>query len=120
MPTRERPARTGKETIEGLDYCHNHGYQHSHTSSACKVLLSNKKKYSDAMRRAKDSNHPPGGSTKVNGQDPTRSRKVVANLMTQAANDNHSEYDESNQYNNEWHNDDSLVFLSRFGCLSLT
>jgi hypothetical protein len=51
-PARERPARTGDEPIEGLDYCHNHGYQHSHTSSACKVLLSNKKKYSDAMRRA--------------------------------------------------------------------
>jgi hypothetical protein len=97
-PTRERLARIGDEPIEGLDYCHNHGYQHSHTSSVCKVLRSDKKKYNDAMRRAKDPNHPPGGSTKVNGQDPTRPRKVVANLMAQADDDNHSELDDSNQY----------------------
>jgi hypothetical protein len=32
------------------------------------------------------------------------------------ANDNHSKYDDSNQYNDEWHNYDSLAFLlSRFG-----
>jgi hypothetical protein len=34
------------------------------TSSACKVLRSNKKNYSDAMRRAKDPNHHPGGLNK--------------------------------------------------------
>jgi hypothetical protein len=71
------------------------------------------------MRRAKDPNYPPGGSTKVNGQDPTRHptrpRKVDANLMAQADDDNHSEYDDSNQYDDEWHTDDSLAFLSRFG-----
>jgi hypothetical protein len=103
-PARERPARTGDEPTEGLDYCHNHGYQHSHTSSACKVLRSDKNKYSDAMRKAKGPNHPPGGSTKVNGQDPTRPRKVDANLMAQADDDNRSEYDDSNQYGNEWQN----------------
>jgi hypothetical protein len=65
-PAGERLARTGDEPIEGLDYCRNHGYQHCHTSSACKVLRSDKKKYNDAMRRAKGPNHPPGGSTKVN------------------------------------------------------
>jgi hypothetical protein len=67
------------------------------------------------MRRAKGPNHPPGGSTKVNGQDSTRPRKVDANLMTQADYDNRSEYDDSNQYDNEWQADDSLAFLSRFG-----
>jgi hypothetical protein len=67
------------------------------------------------MRRAKDPNHPPGGSTKVNGQDPTRPRKVDANLMAQADDDNHSEYDDSHQYDDDWHTDDSLAFLSRFG-----
>ncbi len=46
-PARERPARTGDEPTEGLDYCHNHnhGYQHSHPSYSCKVLCSDKKKY---------------------------------------------------------------------------
>jgi hypothetical protein len=33
-PARERLARTGDKPIESLDYCHNHGYQHSHKSSA--------------------------------------------------------------------------------------
>ncbi len=59
------------------------------------------------MRSTKDPNHPSGGSTKVNGQDPTRPRKVDANLMAQADDDNHSEYDNSNQYDDEWHTDDS-------------
>jgi hypothetical protein len=67
------------------------------------------------MRRAKGPNHPPSGSTKVNGQDPTRPRKVDANLMTQADDDDYSEHDDSHQYGNEWQTDDSLAFLSRFG-----
>jgi hypothetical protein len=35
--------------------------------------------------------------------------------MAQADDDNHSKLDDSNQYDDEWHTDDSLTFLSRFG-----
>jgi hypothetical protein len=35
--------------------------------------------------------------------------------MAQADDDNRSEYDDSNQYDNEWQTDDSFAFLSRFG-----
>jgi hypothetical protein len=55
-----------------------------------------------------------GGSKKVNDQDPSRPRKGDANLMDQADDDNDSEYNDSNQYDDEWHTDDSLVFFSRF------
>ncbi len=32
--------------------------------------------------------------------------------MAQAEDDNHSEHDDSHQYENEWQTDDSLAFLS--------
>ncbi len=67
------------------------------------------------MRRAKDPNHPPGGSTKVNVQDPTRPRKVDANLMIQADEDDASEQDNTDHHGDDWKTDDTLVFLSRFG-----
>ena len=58
-----------------LKYCHGHGYQRSHVSSECK-LLAGDKKFTTAMRNAKDPNHPPGGSTKINGQIAPRNPKT--------------------------------------------
>jgi hypothetical protein len=64
---RSDPTRTSDESTEGLNYCYNHGRQHSHDSPECKSMTSDKQKYNDAMRRARGPNHLPGGSTKVNG-----------------------------------------------------
>jgi hypothetical protein len=64
-----------------LKYCHAHGFQPSHTSSECKVLAGDKKKYTPAMRRAQGPKDPPGGSTKVNKQVVSASpRTVTANM----------------------------------------
>jgi hypothetical protein len=63
-----------------LNYCHAHGYQGSHTSAECKILNSDKRKYTKDMRRAKNPNYPPGGSTKVNGQV-VQTQKIMANLV---------------------------------------
>ena len=63
-----------------LKYCHAHGYQRSHVSSECKLLAADKK-FTAAMRTAKDPNHPPGGSTKINGQAaPRKPKTVTANM----------------------------------------
>ena len=67
------------------------------------------------MRRANGPNHPPGGSTKVNGQDPTRPRKIDANLMIHADEDDASGQDDTDHHDDDWKTDNSLVFLSRFG-----
>ncbi len=61
-PTSEKPNRPATESTANMKYCHNHGYQQSHTSSECKVLNGDKRKYTNEMRRAKDPHHPPGGS----------------------------------------------------------
>jgi hypothetical protein len=79
------------KTTEGMDYCHKDGHKHSHISAECKILRSDKKKYNDAMRRAKGPHQPlVAQRMKVNGQDPTRPRKVNANLMIQADDDDAS------------------------------
>ena len=69
---------------ETLKYCHGHGYQRSHTSSECK-LLAGDKKFNAAMKAATGPNHPPGGSTKVNGQDSNvaKPKHVTANIAHQ-------------------------------------
>ena len=69
---------------ETLKYCHGHGYQRSHTSSECK-LLAGDKKFNAAMKAATGPNHPPGGSTKVNGQasNLAKPRHVTANIAHQ-------------------------------------
>jgi hypothetical protein len=75
-----KPNRPATESTANLKYCHNHGYQQSHTSSECKVLSADKKKYTNEMRRAKDPHHPPGGSAKVNGQIvPSKHKTRTAN-----------------------------------------
>ena len=51
-----------------LKYCHAHGTQHTHTSQKCKLMAGDKSRFNAAMRAAKDSTHPPGGSTKVLGK----------------------------------------------------
>ena len=71
---------TSETSTAGLNYCHAHGYQGSHTSAECKVLNSDKRKYTNEMRRAKNPNHPRGGSTKVNGQV-VQTQKITANLV---------------------------------------
>jgi hypothetical protein len=70
-----------KQTIarRTMKYCHGHGYQHSHFSAECKMLAGDKQKYNAASRKSKGPNHPPGGSTKVNGQQP---KPVVANMAS--------------------------------------
>ena len=57
-------------TEKTLKYCHAHGTQHTHTSSECKLMAADKSQFNSAMRSAKDSDHPPGGSTKVLGKTP--------------------------------------------------
>ena len=57
-------------TEKTLKYCHAHGTQHTHTSSECKLMDADKSQFNSAMRSAKDSDHPPGGSTKVLGKAP--------------------------------------------------
>ncbi len=58
------PARDDKP----LKYCHAHGSQCTHTSSECKLMAADTARFTKAMRPAKDPNQPPGGSTKVLGQ----------------------------------------------------
>ena len=61
---------TAKSAERKLKYCHAHGTQHSHTSSECKLMAADTTRFNTSMRNAKDSDHPPGGSTKVLGQQP--------------------------------------------------
>ena len=87
-----RQARTANEPVANMKYCHGHGYQHSHTSAECKLLAGDKKKYNAEMKRAKGPNHPPGGSTKVNGQHP---QTLAANMVTQI---DHQHDTDDNEY----------------------
>ena len=50
-------------------YCHGHGTQPSHTSAECKMMAADKTTFTAAMRNAKDADHPPGGCTRINGQE---------------------------------------------------
>ncbi len=54
---------------KNLKYCHAHGSQCTQTSSECKLMARDKDRFTSAMRSAADSSHPPGGSTKVLGQE---------------------------------------------------
>ncbi len=57
-----------KSNDKPLLYCHAHGSQPSHTFSECKLMAAGTAQFTSAMRNAKDSSHPPGGCTKVLGQ----------------------------------------------------
>jgi hypothetical protein len=50
-------------------YCHAHGYQNSHTSAQCKVMLNQKASFTAEMRQATNPTSPPGGSTSIRGKD---------------------------------------------------
>jgi hypothetical protein len=60
--------KKAKVAIESLDnkfgckfYCHVHGYQNSHNSSQCKVMLNQPQNFTQDMRKALDPHKPPGG-----------------------------------------------------------
>ncbi len=77
--------RETDQSTNTLKYCHGHGYQRSHISSECK-LLAGDNKFNAAMRNAKDPHHPPGGSTKINGQvAPNKPKNVTANITHRVA-----------------------------------
>ena len=109
--------RNAGEPTTKLKYCHGHGYQKSHLSSECK-LLAGDKKFTAEMRRAKDPNHPPGGSTKVNGQPPQQKPKSVVaniahNIQSPGSDSDHNE--EANSDHNDETSDcfeETAVFLS--------
>ena len=54
------------------------------------MLAGDKQKYTAEMRRAKGPNHPRGGSTKVNGQQP---KTIQANIAAHMDIDNASQHD---------------------------
>ena len=66
-PKKNRGNTTDKE--RPLKYCHAHGIQHTHTSSECKLMAGDKTRFTSSMCSAKDPSNPPGGSTKVLGQE---------------------------------------------------
>lgn len=72
-PKKQRKNRSSgdkdKSTDKPLLYCHAHGSQPSHSSRDCKLMAANTTQFTAAMRNAKDATHPPGGSTKVLGQE---------------------------------------------------
>jgi len=74
---RDDKKRSADEPTKNLKYCYGHGFQHSHISSDCKMLAADTRKYTAAMRRATAPDQPPGGSTKVNGQVPSKQTKTV-------------------------------------------
>ena len=112
---RDQQARTSDEPTVNMKYCHGHGYQHSHISSECKLLAGDKQKFNAAMRRATGPNQPPGGSTKVNGQQP---KTVTANMASSVTGGHESDdEDDWDQQNDQQHDDDTsfdetAVFLA--------
>jgi hypothetical protein len=59
----EQPAK--RPRVE--HYCYCHGTQYSHTSAECKVMESDKKRFTSAMRNAMNSQSPLGGSDRKPG-----------------------------------------------------
>jgi hypothetical protein len=59
----EQPAK--RPRVEHYCYCHETHY--SHTSAECKVMQSDKKRFTSAMRNATDSRFRPGGSDRKPG-----------------------------------------------------
>ncbi len=49
-----------RQRVKQYSYCH--GTQYSHTSMECKVMEADKKRFTHAMRNAKNCKLPPGGS----------------------------------------------------------
>jgi hypothetical protein len=59
----EKPAK--RPRVE--HYCYCHGTQYSHTSAECKIMESDKKRFTSAMRNATNSQSSPGGSDRKPG-----------------------------------------------------
>jgi hypothetical protein len=75
-------------------------------------MASDKQKCTDALRRTKGPNHPPGGSTKVDGQVPsTRTRQVTANMAASYFDDDFGDdnHDLSMGVDDD---DETMLFLS--------
>ncbi len=66
-------------------YCHAHGTQPSHTSAEYKLMAGDTATFNAAMRNAKDSDHPPGGCTRVNGQDQWAKQAMTAHCAVTAS-----------------------------------
>ena len=64
----EQPAK--RPRVERYCYCH--GTQYKHTSAECKVMESDKKRFTSAMRSATNSQSPPGGSDRKPGAPQVR------------------------------------------------
>ena len=115
-----RGSRKGKRDAESsstetLKYCYGHGSQRSHTSAECKMLAGDKAQFNAAMRAATGPNNPPGGSTKVNGQEvsTTKTKKVSAHVAYDEDDaDDNGEYDADD--NDAY--DETATFLA--SCLS--
>ena len=93
----QRTYATDDTPVSELKYCHGHGYQKSHTSADCKLLASDKSKFTHAMRKATNPHKPPGGSQKVNGQVvSSKPKTVTANMMNQVQFTHDADIDETN------------------------
>jgi hypothetical protein len=97
-------------------YCYAHGYQQSHTSAECKVLNGDKKRFTNAMRNSTGPNSPPGGSTRVNGQDVTAARTprtVTANVAYTIAHDDDADAQSEHDAYDADADDETASFLSQ-------
>ncbi len=56
-----------------------------HTSAECKLMAGDTATFNAAMRNAKDPDHPPGGCTRVNGQDQWETQAMTAHSMVTAS-----------------------------------
>ncbi len=62
----ERPDK--RQRVE--HYCYCHGTQYSHTSTECKLMAADKKRFTQAMRDATNSKSTHGGSLRKHGAQP--------------------------------------------------
>ena len=86
---KQKRQKQGNRTAEPPEqrpqkYCHAHGTQPSHTSAECKLMAGDTATFNAAMN-AKDPDHPPGGCTRVNGQDQWEKRAMTAHCAVTAS-----------------------------------
>jgi hypothetical protein len=106
--------RTDKAAVK--QYCYAHGYQQSHSSAECKVLNGDKKQFTSAMRNSTGPNSPPGGSTRVNGQDVTAARTprtIAANVAYTIAQDDDTDAQSDHDVYDVDADDETAAFLSQ-------
>ncbi len=66
---RQHKKHRKNDSAQKTYYCWCHGTQRNHTSQECKVMESDKDRFTTQMRNATKSTSPPGGSTRRNGMD---------------------------------------------------